>query len=125
MQARRNRLQFALSLLTAAAMATLVACAAGAEGTGGDDEPIDAPRIDAPNNPNADARIDAPSSLPDARIIDAPSSMPDAPIALPDGGMGGTCTVDTECPTDQCCLIAICVPGTRTGLPSPLNCSPA
>ena len=30
-----------------AALATLVACAAGAEGTGSDDDPIDAARIDA------------------------------------------------------------------------------
>ena len=125
MKARRSSLQIALSMITAAALAMLVACAAGAEGTGSDDDPIDAPRIDAPNNPNVDARIDAPSALPDARVIDAPSSLPDAPIGLPDGGMGGTCTVDTECPMDQCCLIALCVPGTRTGLPSPLNCSPS
>lgn len=125
MQARRSPLQFALSMTFVAALAApLVACAAGAEGTGSDDDPIDAARIDAPNNPNVDARVDGPIGTPDARLIDAPTSSIDAPIGLPDGGIMGSCTVDTECPSAECCFVAFCVPGTRTGLPSPLNCAP-
>lgn len=125
MQARRSYLQFTLSMITAAALATLVACAAGAEGTGGDDDPIDAARIDAPNNPNADARIDAPSSPIDARI-DAPSTPIDAPIGLPDGGTTGACTTHAECGAGNCCFgMLMCVPGDPLPLPPPFDCLPA
>ncbi len=124
MQARRSRLQFALSMITAAAMATLVACAAGAEGTGSDDDQIDAARIDAPNNPNADARIDAPSSPIDARPIDAPIGLPDASMGGGDGGtLGSTCTSSTMCGSDApCCLLGFgaCFPDPG----NPILCAP-
>lgn len=105
-------------MVTAAALATLVACAAGAEGTGSDDDPIDAARIDAPNNPNVDARVDAPSTLPDARLIDAPSALPDAGVDLGDAG-GLFCNSNAECTiAGQCCFQLVpgspgfCVDGT-------------
>ncbi|MEZ4402046.1 MAG: hypothetical protein R3B06_18615 [Kofleriaceae bacterium] len=114
-------------LLMAAAAVVLTACASGAEGTGNGDDvvTIDARSADAPVNPNPDASVtDAPLPITDARIVDAPISLPDASIGL-DGGVPGTCTVDSECPSAECCLLALCVPGTRTGLPAPLNCSPS
>ncbi|MBP8811943.1 MAG: hypothetical protein KBG48_16710 [Kofleriaceae bacterium] len=112
---------FALGFAAALAVA-LAACAQGAEGTG-DDEEVDAARIDAPNNPNVDARVDA-VALPDARMVDAPISLPDAPIGLPDGGLPGMCTSNADCTAPgTCCLLITCVSGTP--LPPPLNCVPS
>ena len=126
MKLRRSLAQSALTMFAAAAMASLVACAAGAEGTGSDDDvPIDAARVDSPNNPNVDARIDAPSGQPDARLIDAPTSLPDAPIGLPDGGgtLESPCTSSTTCGADApCCLLGFgaCFPDPGT----PALCAP-
>lgn len=122
----RSPLHLVLSLIAAAGLASLVACAAGAEGTGGDDDPIDARRIDAPNNPNPDA------STPDARLIDAPGQPIDAPISLPDASMGGgdggvtlgnPCTSSTMCGADApCCLLGFgaCFPDPG----QPILCAP-
>lgn len=113
---------FALGFAALLAVA-LAACAQGAEGTGdGDDDPIDAARIDAPNNPNVDARP------VDARSIDAPGLPVDAPIGLPDGGgfpdldggIGLTCTATAQCPgPDACCAVGfnICLDGFPLCLP--------
>ncbi|MBK9031760.1 MAG: hypothetical protein IPL61_10625 [Myxococcales bacterium] len=120
----RSPLHLVLSLIAAAGLASMVACAAGAEGTGGDGDPIDARRIDGPNNPNpdaatADARlIDAPG-----QPIDAPVSLPDAPVGLPDGGIPGTCTTNADCTVaGECCFVIACTPGVP--LPPPINCLP-
>lgn len=115
---------FALGFAALLAVA-LAACAQGAEGTGdGDDDPIDAARIDAPNNPNVDARP------VDARSIDAPGLPVDAPIGLPDGGglpdldggIPGLCTTSAQCTTaGECCFVlipgtpGICQPGMEVG----------
>jgi hypothetical protein len=114
-------------VLLAALPLFLMACAQGFQGNDDDDDD-DPPRIDAPVNPN----IDAPSSSIDARIIDAPTSVIDAPglpidapVSVPDGGIPGTCSDNTQCTTaGTCCFVALCVPGTDTGLPPPLNCVP-
>ena len=122
MQERRSPLHLALSLVAAAALASLVACAAGAEGTG-DDDPVDAARIDAPNNPNADAST-ADARPADARLVDGPVSQPDAAIPLPDGGIPGTCTTNADCPVPgECCFLIACTAGTP--LPPPINCLPS
>lgn len=115
-----------LALVFAVALAGVVgACAQGAEGTGSDDDPIDAARIDAPNNPNIDARPQT-----DARLVDAPPVPIDAPISLPDGGIDldgglpGTCTTNAECTAPgTCCFVVMCVAGTP--LPAPINCLPS
>jgi len=121
----RSPLHLALSLFAAVGLASLVACAAGAEGTGGDDDPIDARRIDGPVNPNPDA------SMPtDARLIDAPGQPIDAPISLPDasmgsdaGTLGNACTSSTQCGADApCCLLGFgtCFPDPG----QPILCAP-
>lgn len=127
MQARSNSFHLAASLASALALAALVGCAAGAEGTGSDDDPIDARRvdgavIDGPNNPQPDA----PVSQPDARLVDAPVSQPDAPIGLPDGGITGACTTHAECGAGSCCFgMLMCVPGDPLPLPPPFDCLPS
>ena len=105
-------------VLAAFAVAALVACAQGT--SQGDDDPVDARRVDARLS---DARpIDGPMAT-DARPIDA--RPPDGSILPPDGGMMGMCTQDTQCPATDCCFGGLmCVPGQRTGLPPPLNCLP-
>jgi hypothetical protein len=123
MKPRRSRQIFApVPIVFSLGVATLVACAMGAEGTG-DDDPIDAPRSDAATVDGPPGAIDA--RPPDARLVDGPVSMPDAPIGLPDGG-GLTCTTNAECTAPgTCCFIAFCVPGTASPLPPPLNCAPS
>ncbi len=56
----------------------------------------------------------------DARIIDS------SVVVGMDAPLGGMCTADTDCPAStDCCFGGLtCVPGTRTGLPSPFNCIP-
>lgn len=108
---------FALGFAAALAVA-LAACAQGAEGTG-DDEEVDAARIDAPNNPNIDARL----PMVDARPIDAPGLPVDAPILIPDGG-GSGCTTHAQCGSGMCCnsLLMMCQAGDPLPLPPPLDC---
>lgn len=126
MQARSNSFHLVASLAAGLALAALVGCAAGAEGTG--EEQIDARRVDGavvdgPVNPNPDAQV----SQPDARLVDAPVSQPDAPIGLPDGGTGLFCTTTAECTiAGQCCFTlgggtGFCVAGSE---PIPGFCVP-
>ncbi len=125
MQARSNSFHLVASLAAGLALAVLVGCAAGAEGTG--EEQIDARRVDGavvdgPNNPNPDAQV----SLPDARLIDGPVSQPDAPIGLPDGGITGACTTHAQCGAGMCCFgMLMCIAGDPLPLPAPFDCLPS
>lgn len=120
MQARSNSFHLVASLAAGLALAALVGCAAGAEGTG--EEQIDARRVDGAvvDGPvtNPDGPVSQPDArLVDARLVDAPGSQPDAPIALPDGG-GLFCTTSAECTiAGQCCFSlggpGFCIDGTE------------
>ena len=107
------------ALATAFAVAAVVACASGTEA--GDDDgvtpPVDARRVDA--------------RTPDARPIDGPITPPidarpvDAGLPGLDGGIGGTCTSNTDCQTGECCFGGLmCIPGMATPLPPPFDCLP-
>ncbi len=90
-------------VLAAFAVAALVACAQGT--SQGDDDPVDARRVDARLS---DARpIDGPMATDarpvDARPIDGSMSMIDA------GPLGGTCTTSAQCGMGECCFMAFMV----------------
>ena len=122
MQARSNSFHLIASLAAGLALAALVGCAAGAEGTG--EEQIDARRIDGAVVDGPISNIDGPVSQPDARLPDASVSMPDAPIGLPDGGITGACTVHADCGTGCCFGGLMCLPNPPLPLPPPLDCLP-
>ena len=105
--------------------AVVMACAAGFEGNGGDDDDpprVDAARIDAPTS-----NIDAPASSIDAPTsqIDAPQLPIDAPTMLPDGPISGACTTHAQCGAGSCCFgMLMCIPGDPLPLPPPFDCLP-
>jgi hypothetical protein len=111
------------SLFAALAIAGVVACAQGTNGSDDDIQNVDARTV----------RIDARAT--DARPPDAPlatdarppdGGLPGTDGGLPglDGGLGGMCTQNSDCTTaGECCVFGLlCAPGTPA--PPPINCIP-
>jgi hypothetical protein len=119
MSARRpvRSYSIAAALLTALAVASVVACAQGTNGADDDDDDVrvDARRVDA--RP-ADARPPTDARLADARAPDASIGVDGGLPGLDGGGLPGMCATSAECTVvGECCFSfppgspGFCVPG--------------
>lgn len=108
-----RRLPSTLSTCLASILAIGIAACATASG---DEQIVDPPTPDAEVSVPADARkpiVDAsPIEIPDATIV-----IPvDAAVIVPDAEIGGLfCDGNTDCASQDCCFLSLCIRGTRLG----------
>ena len=105
----------AAALFAALAIAGVVACAQGSNGTGDDIQTIDARR--GTDARSTDARPTDAGNSTDARPTDARPPIDSGLPGIDSGLPGGMCMRDADCPAaDECCLLGVLC-GPDPGIP--------
>ncbi len=83
-----------------------------------DEQIVNPPTPDAGIFTPADARNISDATVTDAAVLEAPDArIPIDAAVVPDAEVGGGvfCNGNTDCGSDRCCLLNLCIVGNRVG----------